>query len=155
MLSSKYYFIFFFILFFSTNFSQTDTITILHINDTHSTLAPIGPRDQSLNGTIGGIARATSVIGFERIADPDLLLLHAGDISIGDVFFNRNFHVPELQILSALGLDAMTLGNHEFDLGPEALLGSISYAFPDPADAFPILTANVDFSDPTIAALEN
>lgn len=89
------------------------------------------------------------------MTEPNVLFLHAGDISIGDVFFNRNFHVPELQILSALGLDAMMLGNHEFDLGPEALLGSISYAFPDPADAFPILTANVDFSDPTIAALEN
>jgi 5'-nucleotidase len=71
--------------------AQTDTITILHVNDTHSTLSAIGPRDQNLNGTIGGIARAASVIGYERTIDPELLLLHAGDISIGDLFFNRFF----------------------------------------------------------------
>ena len=144
-----------FILFTSIIFSQPDTLTILHVNDSHSTLEAIGPRDANLKGTLGGISRVATLVGMTRMTEPNVLFLHAGDISIGDVFFNRNFHVPELQILSALGVDAMTLGNHEFDLGPEALLGSISYTFPDPADAFPILTANVDFSDPTIAALQN
>jgi 2',3'-cyclic-nucleotide 2'-phosphodiesterase (5'-nucleotidase family) len=144
-----------FILFTSIIFSQPDTLTILHVNDSHSTLEAIGPRDANLKGTLGGISRVATLVGMTKMTEPNVLFLHAGDISIGDVFFNRNFHVPELQILSALGVDAMTLGNHEFDLGPEALLGSISYTFPDPADAFPILTANVDFSDPTIAALQN
>ena len=144
-----------FILFTSIIFTQPDTLTILHVNDSHSTLEAIGPRDANLKGTLGGVSRVATLVGMTKMTEPNVLFLHAGDISIGDVFFNRNFHVPELQILSALGVDAMTLGNHEFDLGPEALLGSISYAFPDPADAFPILTANVDFSDPTIAALQN
>ncbi len=144
-----------FIFFSSVIFSQPDTLTILHVNDSHSTLEAIGPRDANLKGTLGGISRVATLVGMTKMTEPNVLFLHAGDISIGDVFFNRNFHVPELQILSALGVDAMTLGNHEFDLGPEALLGSISYTFPDPAEAFPILTANVDFSDPTIAALQN
>ncbi len=144
-----------FIFFSSVIFSQPDTLTILHVNDSHSTLEAIGPRDANLKGTLGGISRVATLVGMTRMTEPNVLFLHAGDISIGDVFFNRNFHVPELQILSALGVDAMTLGNHEFDLGPEALLGSISYTFPDPAEAFPILTANVDFSDTTIAALQN
>ena len=144
-----------FIFFSSVIFSQPDTLTILHVNDSHSTLEAIGPRDANLKGTLGGISRVATLVGMTKMTEPNVLFLHAGDISIGDVFFNRNFHVPELQILSALGVDAVTLGNHEFDLGPEALLGSISYTFPDPAEAFPILTANVDFSDPTIAALQN
>ena len=110
---------------------------------------------QILKELLGGVSRVATLVGMTKMTEPNVLFLHAGDISIGDVFFNRYFQVPELQILDALGVDAMTLGNHEFDLGPEALLGSIFYVFPDPADAFPLLTANVDFSDPTISALEN
>jgi len=40
--------------------AQVDTVTILHLNDTHSTLASIGPRDAQLKGSLGGIARAAS-----------------------------------------------------------------------------------------------
>ena len=138
------YFIAFFIFFSSFIISQTETVTILHVNDSHSTLAPIGPRDQDLNGTLGGIARVASVIGYERTLDPELLLLHAGDISIGDLFFNRYFQVPELTWMNMMGFDAMALGNHEFDLTPAALLGSLQNVFPVPGDAFPILGANVD-----------
>ncbi len=113
-----------------TVFSQ-QTVTILHLNDTHSTLAPLGPRDAFLNGNTGGIARATSIIGLERVADPNLLLLHAGDISIGDLFFNYGFQVPELTWMSTMGFDAMTLGNHEFDLTPAVLLGSLQNCISD------------------------
>ncbi len=144
-----------FLFFTSIIFSQPETLTILHVNDSHSTLEAIGPRDANLKGTLGGVSRVASLVGMTKMTEPNVLFLHAGDISIGDVFFNRYFQVPELQILDALGVDAMTLGNHEFDLGPEALLGSISYVFPYPADAFPLLTANVDFSDATISALES
>jgi 5'-nucleotidase len=135
-----------FILFTSVIFSQPDTLTILHVNDSHSTLEAIGPRDANLKGTLGGVSRVATLVGMTKMTEPNVLFLHAGDISIGDVFFNKYFQIPELQILSTLGVDAMTLGNHEFDLGPEALLGSLQYAFPNPADAFPLLSANTDFS---------
>ena len=144
-----------FILFTSVIFSQPDTLTILHVNDSHSTLEAIGPRDANLKGTLGGVSRVATLVGMTKMTEPNVLFLHAGDISIGDVFFNRNYHVPELQILGALGIDAMTLGNHEFDLGPLALLGSLSYSFPNPADAFPLLSANIDFSDPTIIGMQD
>lgn len=138
-------FIILFISFSAASLAQ-QTITILHVNDTHSSLAPIGPRDVDLNGLQGGIARAASVIGYERTQDPNLLLLHAGDISIGDLFFNYGFQVPELTWMSAIGFDAMALGNHEFDLTPVALLGSLQNVFPVPANAFPLLGANVNAS---------
>lgn len=143
------------LLFTSLIYSQPDTITILHVNDSHSTLEAIGPRDNNYQGTIGGISRIATLVGMTRMTEPNVLFLHAGDISIGDVFFNRNFHVPELQLLSELGLDALTLGNHEFDLGPGVLLGSLQYAFPNLSNAFPLLSANTDFSDPSISDLQN
>jgi 5'-nucleotidase / UDP-sugar diphosphatase len=146
MLKSFVYCLFLLTIFSTITFSQMDTLTILHLNDTHSTIAAIGPRDQNLNGTLGGIARAATVIGYERTVDPELLLLHAGDISIGDLFFNRYFQVPELMWMDMIGFDAMALGNHEFDLTPAALLGSLQNVFPVPGDAFPILGANVDAS---------
>lgn len=120
------------------------TITILHLNDTHSTLAPLAPRDEFLNGKQGGIARATSVINSERTFDPDLLLLHAGDASVGDLFFNFGFQVPELTWMNMMGFDAMAVGNHEFDLTPAVLLGSLQNVFPLPSDAFPLLGANIN-----------
>ncbi|BDQ02983.1 5'-nucleotidase C-terminal domain-containing protein [Ignavibacterium sp.] len=149
------YKVIFVLLYSSLIFSQPDTITVFHVNDSHSTLEAIGPRDNNYQGTLGGISRIATLIGLTRMTEPNVLFLHAGDISIGDVFFNKNFHVPELQLLNSLGLDAMTLGNHEFDLGPGVLLGSLQYAFPNPSDAFPLLSANTDFSDPSISDLQN
>ena len=138
---------FVFLLIFSTFlYAQPDTLTILHVNDSHSTLEAIGPRDTDLKGTLGGISRVATLVGMTKMIEPNVLFVHAGDISIGDVFFNKYFQVPELQILSSLGLDAMTLGNHEFDLSPDALLQSLQYVFPDPNNAFPLLSSNTDFT---------
>ncbi|RPI59283.1 MAG: hypothetical protein EHM44_12390, partial [Ignavibacteriales bacterium] len=114
-----------FIIFTSFLFSQPQPLTILHVNDSHSTLEAIGPRDANLKGTLGGVSRVATLVGMTKMTEPNVLFLHAGDISIGDVFFNKNIQIPELQILDAIGVDAMTLGNHEFDLGPSTLL----YAF--------------------------
>ena len=138
--------LFLFVLLFAVSGIAQQTITILHLNDTHSTLAPLGPRDESLNGQQGGIARATSVIASERATDPDLLLLHAGDISVGDLFFNFGFQVPELTWMNIMSFDAMAIGNHEFDLTPAVLLGSLQNVFPVPSDAFSLLGANINAS---------
>jgi len=101
--------------------AQNDTITILHINDTHSTLAPSAPRDPALHGTRGGIARATTIIGTTKAQETNVLTLHGGDFFIGDLFFNKYFGVAELRIMKQLEFDAMCVGNHEFDLGPSTL----------------------------------
>src|SRR5437016_1914165 len=97
------------------------TITLLHVNDTHSHLDAIGPKDAALKGTLGGIARAATVIGQLRAIEPNVLLLHAGDVFQGDPMFNAYFGVPEFQLMKQLGFDAMAVGNHEFDFGPGVL----------------------------------
>lgn len=118
------------------------TVTILHVNDTHSHLEAEGPRTKALDGTVGGIARAAVVIGRERAADPDALLLHAGDALQGDPSFNAYYGVPELEMIGALGFDAFTIGNHELDFGSEVYGDMILASAPGFA-AVPILGANV------------
>jgi 5'-nucleotidase len=132
--------------------SQIDTITILHVNDTHSALATIGSRDGSLDGERGGIARAASFIGSVKMHAPSALLLHAGDVSIGDLFYSRYFAVAELQFMLGIGFDAMTLGNHEFDLGPASLQQMLDTAFA--AGSFPVLSANAVLGDPAVQGLK-
>jgi 2',3'-cyclic-nucleotide 2'-phosphodiesterase (5'-nucleotidase family) len=109
-------------------------------------LSAVGPRNESLEGTQGGIARAASVIGLNEMTEPNVLTLHAGDAFIGDLFFNVYFGAAEFQILNSLGLDAMTVGNHEWDLTPSTLLGSLQASFL-PDSGFPLLSANLIFPD--------
>jgi 5'-nucleotidase len=140
-----------FILLAYPAFGQVDTVTILHVNDTHSNLAPTGPRDNNLKASMGGIARAATLIGMTRMTDPNVVVLHAGDVCIGDLFYNEYFGVPELQLMAALGFDAMTAGNHEFDLTPATLIQTLDAAFP--TGGFPLLSANLVLPDSTVQPL--
>ncbi len=143
-----------FCAFFNNTFAQADTLTILHVNDTHSNLAPSGPRTADLKGTKGGIARAATIIGYTRMTEPNVLLLHAGDAFIGDLFFNVYYGAAEFQLMNALGFDAMAVGNHEFDLEPSTLLGSLKASF-EPEAGFPLLSANCILDDPQVDSLKN
>ncbi len=122
--------------------AQTGRITLLHVSDTHSHLAAWGPKDGSLDGTLGGIAKAASLVAAERAADPNALFVHAGDVMDGDLFFNEFLGVPELQLLRSMGLDALVLGNHEFRFGPDFLVGVLQAAWP--GGGVPILGTNID-----------
>lgn len=121
------------------------TLTIIHINDTHEHLDQGGPRDASLHGTRGGIARAYRVIEREKRREPGALLLHAGDLFQGSIFFNAYTAIPEIRLLQALGCDAMAVGNHDLDLGPDALLQTFDAGFGGGA-GFPLLSSNLDLS---------
>ena len=138
-------------------FAQQDKrLTLLHITDSHANAIAGAPRKATLEPTAGGLARVATYVDGERKrhgARP-LLVLHSGDFCIGDPTYNVTFGVPELQLLAYLGVDAMTVGNHEFDLTPLTLLGSLGAAFPN-GPMFPLLSANLDLSDPTVAGLQN
>ena len=123
-------------------FAGGTTITIVHVNDTHGHIDAFGPKDFHLNGTIGGIAKAAHIFGAIRAAEQNVVLLHGGDAFVGDFMFNAYMGVPELQIMSSLGFDAMAVGNHEFDLTPDALLGALSAATP----SVKLLSANLDMT---------
>ena len=116
--------IFLFTVFSYNTVAQSDVLTILHFNDSHSTLSPLGPRVSNPEGTQGGMARVASIIGLTQMTEPNVLVLHAGDVSIGDLFFTKYFAAAEFQLMNSLGFEAMAVGNHEFDLTPDALLGA-------------------------------
>lgn len=148
----------------STN-SKVKTFTILHTNDLHSNLIGVGPisdySPDSLNNdnTLGGIERIASIIADRKLVrekDGPVLVLDIGDFTIGTPFGGA-FHETgaELQCLALAGFDATTLGNHEFDSGPDALARGISKA--QQAGNIPaILASNTDFSqdDPDLVGLK-
>src|SRR6202140_5255397 len=104
------------------------TFTILHTNDVHSAFIGMGPSSDyapfTLNGdkTRGGYARLASMIAMKRAARKDqgpVLVLDAGDYSMGTAFGAATRELGcELQLLSVIGCDVTTFGNHDFDLGP-------------------------------------
>jgi 5'-nucleotidase/UDP-sugar diphosphatase len=114
-------------------------LTILHTNDTHSTLFPFGPQDRW-----GGIARMSEKIREIRGDGGNVLVLNTGDVFVGTFEFNKYLGYPELKIMEGL-YDVMCLGNHEFDLGLDTLLGVLSgqIAGGQPV-RLPVLCANVN-----------
>jgi 5'-nucleotidase len=132
--------------------SASFTLSIAHINDTHSHLEPA-----AVNLTVGGVKTTARLGGFARIktaldgmraAHPDLLLLHGGDVVQGTPYFALFNGTVEYDLLNTLGVDAMTFGNHEFDRGAGPIAGWIGRS------RFPWLSANIDFSgEPLIAPL--
>ncbi|MEW6364199.1 MAG: 5'-nucleotidase C-terminal domain-containing protein [Acidobacteriota bacterium] len=122
--------------------SWAETLTVLHTNDTHSTLTPYGPSD-----TYGGIARMATLVGRLKAKDENVLVLNAGDVFVGTFEFNKYLGYPELKIMESL-YDAMCLGNHEFDLGIDVLTGVISGSIAQSSPiAMPFLCANINLKD--------
>jgi 2',3'-cyclic-nucleotide 2'-phosphodiesterase (5'-nucleotidase family) len=116
-------------------------LTILHTNDTHSTLFPYGPLDDW-----GGIARISTLIKEMKAESSNVLTLNTGDVFVGTFEFNKYLGYPELKIMEGL-YDVMCLGNHEFDLGLEALLGVLSGQIGGGQPvSLPILCANVNLA---------
>jgi 2',3'-cyclic-nucleotide 2'-phosphodiesterase (5'-nucleotidase family) len=119
--------------------TRRTSLTILHTNDTHSTLFPFGPLDDW-----GGIARMSEKIKELRSKSENVLVLNAGDVFVGTFEFNKYLGYPELKIMEGL-YDAMCLGNHEFDLGTDALLGVLSGQIGGGQPVgLPLLCANMD-----------
>jgi 5'-nucleotidase / UDP-sugar diphosphatase len=112
--------------------------TILHTNDLHSSFIGMGPAADytpfklSDDTTRGGYARLAALIARrkeERQGQGPVLILDAGDYSMGTAFGAASRETGgELQLMSLMGYDATTFGNHEFDLGPDGLGKSIGVA---------------------------
>jgi 5'-nucleotidase len=115
-------------------------LTILHTNDTHSRLDSYPPNDPNFPN-MGGYARRAALVNSFRQEDPQLLLLDAGDIFQGTPYYNMFGGEPELKLMSMMGYDAATFGNHEFDNGLDGFLEVLPHA------EFPFVSANYDFSD--------
>jgi 2',3'-cyclic-nucleotide 2'-phosphodiesterase (5'-nucleotidase family) len=127
--------------------SSAAQLTILHTNDTHSHLYPFGPWDQ-----YGGMARMSYLIKQLKRRDSrgnnSVLTLNSGDVFVGTFVFNKYLGYSELRIMEGL-YDAWCLGNHEFDLGLDALTGILSGVIAGDAPIqLPTLCANIKNLDP-------
>ena len=141
------------------------TFTILHTNDLHSNLIGPSPASDyspfSLNDdkTRGGFARLATLIAQRKAARQNLgpvLILDAGDYSMGTAFAAAIRETGgELQLMSRMGYDATTFGNHEFDLGPDGTARAIAVA--SKAGRIPaMVVSNTTFegNDPLLTGLQ-
>jgi len=120
-------------------------VTILHTNDVHSRIDPF-PEDGSRNAGKAGAARRAALIESIRAENPHTLLVDAGDVFQGTPYFNLFRGELDFKVMSALGYDAMTIGNHDFDGGLDGLTQAARFA------KFDLLSANYDFSGTPLGA---
>ncbi len=120
--------------------SSERKITILHTNDVHSHIEAF-EMDHARYPGMGGVARRASLIQSVRQENPNTLLFDAGDIFQGTPYFNYFGGELEFKMMSKLGYDGSTIGNHDFDNGIDGLERQL------PNAKFDFIISNYDFSD--------
>lgn len=120
-------------------------LNILHINDLHSRIEAISKSDSTCsaddaakNECFGGIARVKTAIDTRRaeLSGKNVLTLDAGDQFQGSLFYTTYKSAPIADFMNGIGFDAMAIGNHEFDDGPEELAKFLD------ALKFPMISGN-------------
>ncbi len=115
-------------------------ISILHTNDVHSHIDPFPNNHKRYPGK-GGVQNRFNLIQQHRKENPNTLLFDCGDIFQGTPYFNLYGGELELKLMSKMGYDAATMGNHDFDNGMDGFLAVKKHA------RFPFICSNYDFSD--------
>jgi len=123
-------------------------LTILHTNDVHSRLEAFPEGNGRNAGMAGAPRRATLIRQIRQSAQaaghPLPLLVDAGDLFQGTPYFNLFKGELDYRIVKALGYDAMSVGNHDFDIGMDGLVSAMDNAGMD--QSFSLLSANYDLS---------
>ncbi|MDX2174603.1 MAG: metallophosphatase [Bacteroidota bacterium] len=119
-------------------------LTILYTNDQHSRIEPF-PENDAKFANEGGFSKRAAVIEKIRSENKNILLLDAGDVFQGTPYFNYYHGEVEYKLMSLMGYDATTFGNHDFDMGCENLLKQQPHA------KFDFINCNYNFSDTVLA----
>ena len=129
------------------------SLTILHTNDFHARFEPISKYDSGCSSEdnaegkcFGGSARLITALEEARARSNNSVLFDGGDQFQGTLFYTYYKGKLAAEMMNKMGYDAMTVGNHEFDDGPEVLRG-----FMDAVD-FPVLMSNADVSGEELLA---
>ncbi|MBC8004128.1 MAG: metallophosphoesterase [Verrucomicrobia bacterium] len=115
-------------------------LTVMHTNDMHYHIDPFPETNAEYAGR-GGMVRLASLVARQRAENPNMLLLDAGDMFQGTPYFNYFKGDLILKLMSKMGYDAGTIGNHEFDNGLPDIASALQHA------SFPLVSSNYDFSD--------
>ncbi len=118
---------------------EPEELVIIHTNDTHSMIDP------EVSTGLGGVARHKVLIDSIRAEHPEAIVIDAGDIVQGTLYFHLFKGEVEQEMLNELGYDIQILGNHEFDNGMESLKKMLSKAKPN------LLASNYQFADPAFS----
>ena len=132
-------------------------ITILHTNDLHSKLTGTGPEFEysplivNNDKTVGGFARLATIYKQEKEIFPEgTLILDAGDFLMGSLFHAAEEETGfQTSLMQKMGYDFITLGNHEFDFGPQTLAKIIKNAG-QKGNIPQILASNLEFSKKSV-----
>ncbi|KPP92543.1 MAG: 5'-nucleotidase [Rhodobacteraceae bacterium HLUCCA08] len=125
------------------------TLHIVHINDLHSRIEPISRFDSTCSADdnaagecFGGYARVATKIAELRdeLAGENMIVLDAGDQYQGSLMYTTYKGDVEIELMERIGFDAMAVGNHEFDDGPEGLVKLLDGV------SFPVISGNLDVS---------
>lgn len=122
------------------NLQSEYKLTILHTNDQHSRIEPFD-ESYTRNPNQGGFARRAALIQKIRSEEKNVLLLDSGDTFQGTPYFNFFGGELEFKLMSMMGYDASTMGNHDFDNG---LAG---FKKVQPNAKFPFICSNYDFTN--------
>jgi len=132
-------------------------LTILHTNDLHSKLTGTGPEFEytplivNNDKTAGGFARLSTIFKQQKEKFPEsTLILDAGDFLMGSLFHAAEEETGfQTNLMHKMGYDFITLGNHEFDFGPQSLAGIIKTAGAN-GDIPQIVASNLEFSKKSV-----
>lgn len=132
----------------STQAQKQRQLLILHTNDTHSCIMPLSEQlADTMLASRGGFLRRIAMLNEERKKDPDLLYFDSGDFSQGSPYYTLFKGDVEIGLMNQMGIDASTIGNHEFDFGLENMARIFRMA------NFPILCSNYDFTGTELEGL--
>ena len=123
-----------------------DTVDIAFIHDLHSYLDGYYEKSDDKTQEVGGVARLKTVLDGLRAEDPDIFTFDGGDFSMGTLYQTiYTTQASELRTLGYLGVDATTVGNHEFDCGAQGFYDMFEAALEsgDPLPKFVI--SNIDW----------
>jgi 5'-nucleotidase/UDP-sugar diphosphatase len=116
------------------------TLTLAHTNDTHAHLEPMELTLSGKKVRVGGVAQRVAFFDRLRAGRRNLLILDAGDVFQGTLYFNQYRGLADRYFMHRMLYRVMTLGNHEFNLGPGHLAEFLKGA------KFKVVSANVDIS---------
>ncbi|MCK5879233.1 MAG: metallophosphoesterase [Holophagae bacterium] len=124
-------------------FPRENTLHIIHTNDLHSHIEPF-PKTDRRYPDMGGYARRATL--FKKLRDryQNTLFVDAGDVFQGTPYFNYYEGKLDYELMSELGYEIGTLGNHDFDNGVDKLLGAMQKC------NFKMVNANYDITNPLI-----
>lgn len=116
--------------------APTTSVTVLFTHDMHSHLLPA---TDETGAEYGGYARLKTAIDGVRADRPDAILVDGGDFSMGSLFQTAYAETAsELRVMGALGYDATTFGNHEYDYRAAGLASMLNAAM-DSGDPLPAI----------------